>query len=81
MRAISLTTGKRVPVLACAMERTTHFIILFSYLQHCTKSEDNFIANRKLTICHNINILDRLWENDILFHCNINTLFSFDVFM
>ena len=57
IRLIYFTTGKMVPVLPRAM-KGQRFWVLFSYnlyiFEPCEKSEDSFIVNRKLTICHKI---------------------------
>ena len=42
------------------MERTTNLDIFCSYLERCTTSEDNCIANRKLTTCYNINMFRQI---------------------
>ena len=55
-------TGKLVPGLARAMERTTNF----EYKQ----SEDNSLANRKFSSCYNIEILNRIQVKNVLFLLN-----------
>ena len=65
---ISLRTGKMVPVLARAMETTKNFSIIFiQFVVPGKKSEDNFIATRKLTTCYNINNLYRIWKKYVIF--------------
>ena len=56
MGVISLTTGKMVSIPARAMERKEYnFLIICRYLNLVKKSEDNFIANRKLKLLQFLN--------------------------